>query len=425
MTPSPLSSVRVTAATCHAVQMPTHPDMLSNRQVMTGLQLLALADDLTGAMEVGAQFAARGIAAVVTTEQSLQPLGLAETVRALVIDTGTRHLAASEAGQKVRRLACAAKERAIPYIFKKTDSTLRGNIGSEIGALMAAFPGVPLVYVPAYPRMGRTVRDGILYVDEVPVSETGFGADRLNPVRTSAIPRLLQEDMPGHQVVSTKPGEAGRLRAPAVYVVDGETEDDLRTTASGLAGSDSPRLAAGPAGFAGHLADHLPLERSLPVPWPSVGSCLAVCGSLHEVSRRQFDHALSSGWQLSRPERAIRDLGRSRWVLTLASDFSALSGEALADCVGRITAQIVDRSAPDALFVFGGDTAGGILRALGNPMLRPVGEILPGVPLAFIGGGARGAERDRKEQALVLIAKAGGFGPPDILAQVRARLGRN
>jgi len=391
---------------------------------MTRLQLLALADDLTGAMEVGAQFAARGIVSAVTAEQSLQPSGLTETTRVLVIDTGTRHLPASEAAQTVHRLACAAKEGAIRFLFKKTDSTLRGNIGSEIGALMAAFPDVPLVYAPAYPRMGRTVHNGVLHVDGVPVSETAFGADGLNPVKYSAIPRLLQEEMPGLQVIVTSPGEVGRATAPAAYVVDGETEDDLRAAANGFVGTDPPRLAAGPAGFAGHLADHLPLERSQPAPWPSIESCLIVSGSLHELSRRQIDHALSSGWRLTSPERAVDDLAYSRWVLARTSDFSALAGELLADRVGRIVVDIVRQAGPDALFVFGGDTGGGVLRALGSPILRPLGEVLPGVPLAVVDAGALGARIDRKGRVLILITKAGGFGPLDILAQVRARLDR-
>jgi len=58
----------------------------------------------------------------------------------------------------VHGLACAAHERGIRFLYLKTDSTLRGNIGSEISAVLAAFPGSPLVYAPAYPRMGRTVR---------------------------------------------------------------------------------------------------------------------------------------------------------------------------------------------------------------------------------------------------------------------------
>jgi uncharacterized protein YgbK (DUF1537 family) len=309
-------------------------------------------------------------------------------------------------------------------MFKKTDSTLRGNIGSEIRALMAAYPEVPLVYAPAYPRMGRTVREGILYVNGVPVSETAFGADRLNPVRSSAIPRLLREDAPGLQVVLTKPHQVGLVKAHAVHVVDGETEDDLRTTATGLAGPDAARLAVGPAGFAGHLADHLPLERSQPARWPSVKKCLVVCGSLHEASRRQIDHVLSTGWHLSSPERIIGDLAYSHWALTMASDFSTLAGEALAARVGKAVATIVEQAEPDALFAIGGDTAGGILRALGNPMLRPIGEVLPGVPLAIVDYGTLVAGLDRKGRALILIAKAGGFGPPDILSQVRARLGR-
>ena len=391
---------------------------------MTGIQLLALADDLTGAMEVGAQFAACGIASYVTAELSLEPRGLPEAAQVLVIDTGTRHLPESEAGQRIHRLACAARERAIRYIFKKTDSTLRGNIDSEIGAVMAAFPGAALVYAPAYPRMGRTVRNGILYVDDTPVSETVFGADSLNPVRNSAIPGLLQKEQPGLQVIVTIPGELGWAAVPAAYVVDGETEDDLRAAARGFASGGALRLAAGPAGFAGHLADCLPLERSQTPPWPSIESCLVVNGSLHEVSLRQIDHAVASGWLLSRPEHAVDDLASSRWVLTRASDFSTLAGEPLAARVGGIVVDLVGQAGPDALIVFGGDTAGGVMQALGGPMLRLVGEVLPGVPLAIIDAGTLGGRLDRKGRDLVLIAKAGGFGPPDVLSQVRARIGR-
>jgi uncharacterized protein YgbK (DUF1537 family) len=402
------------------------PVLLSCRdeEHMTGLQLLALADDLTGAMEVGAQFAARGIASAITTEHSLQPAGLAETTRVLVIDTGTRHMPASEAAQTVHRLACAAKERAVHFIFKKTDSTLRGNIGSEIGAVMAAFPDIPLVYAPAYPGMGRTVRNGVLYVDGVPVSETAFGTDGLNPVRGSAVPGLLQEAIPGLRIVVTGPEEVSRATAPAIYVVDGETEEDLCTAAEGFGGVACLRLAAGPAGFAGQLADHLPLARTQPSPWPSVESCLVVNGSLHEVSLRQMDHALSSGWRLTSPQRAHDDLALSRWLITRTSDFATLAGEMLAEHAGLVIADILRQARPDALIVFGGDTAGGILMALGSPMLRPLGEVLPGVPMAIIDAGVPGAKTDAEKRALVLITKAGGFGPPDVLAQVRARLGR-
>jgi uncharacterized protein YgbK (DUF1537 family) len=127
-------------------------------------RILVLADDLTGALEAGAKFAGQGIRTLVSTELNLRPKGCDESIGVLVIDAETRHLPAAEAGQRVRELAHAAGEQGFRYLYKKTDSTLRGNIASELGALAEAFPGSALLYVPAYPRMGRTVKRGMLYV---------------------------------------------------------------------------------------------------------------------------------------------------------------------------------------------------------------------------------------------------------------------
>src|SRR5690349_20260005 len=93
-------------------------------------QIFALADDLTGALEVGAKFAG----AAVTTR-------LAWDCRsdAMVIDTETRHAPPDAAAAVIRRLACAAHELRARFVFKKTDSTLRGNIGVELSALAQAF----------------------------------------------------------------------------------------------------------------------------------------------------------------------------------------------------------------------------------------------------------------------------------------------
>jgi uncharacterized protein YgbK (DUF1537 family) len=400
------------------------PAILSQRGTMKELRLLVLADDLTGAMEVGSQFASRGISSILTSESSLEPRGMGEAAQALVIDTETRHVSAMEAGKKVYRFACAARELGIRLLFKKTDSTLRGNIPGEIRALMSAFPAVPVVFAPAYPRMGRIVRDGVLYVHGIPVSETEFGRDRLNPVKDSDIPGLFKQLVPGLQVIVTRPGEVGLTSKAVVCIVDGETEEDLQAAAEGIARIDGPALSAGTAGLAGHLAECLPLERSTPGAWPSIGSCLVVNGSLHDASLRQLDCALSAGWILSAPEGIVRDLGVHRWVLTKLSDFSTLAGEPLAAHVGSRVADIVRRARPDALIVSGGDTAMGILRALGVTVLRPLGEIVPGVAMAVVEEVIPDAGGGRGKQGLVLITKAGGFGPPNVLVQVRALIGR-
>jgi hypothetical protein len=79
--------------------------------------------------------------------------------------------------------------------------------------------------------------------------------------------------------------------------------------------------------------------------------------------------------------------------------------------VGREVCEVAHRF--DALFIFGGDTAFEVLQALDCPVLRSVGEIVPGVPLSVLN--VEGRE-------LVFITKAGGFGPVDIVESIRSHL---
>src|SRR5690242_19784565 len=97
-------------AFCYLIPMPEPRDAA----------IASLADDLTGALEIGAKFAAAGIAAAVSTE-----LAWDRNVTACVIDTETRHSAPEGAAKIVQRLAREAD--GVRLIYKKTDSTLRGN----------------------------------------------------------------------------------------------------------------------------------------------------------------------------------------------------------------------------------------------------------------------------------------------------------
>jgi uncharacterized protein YgbK (DUF1537 family) len=84
----------------------------------------------------------------------------------------------------------------------------------------------------------------------------------------------------------------------------------------------------------------------------------------------------------------------------------------LADELGRRAATAIAEHRPDAVVLFGGDTAFAVLRALGCMSLRPIGEVLPGVPVARC-----------ENSGLVVVTKAGGFGEKDVVATVIERLG--
>ncbi len=332
------------------------------------MDVLALADDLTGAIEAGAQFAAAGAQAVVTIASA--ECGSNAAPQVLVIDTESRHLPPEEAAARVYEPAHTALLDGIRMVYKKTDSTLRGNIGAELGALVRAGSGAPLVYAPAYPRMGRTVRGGRLYVEGMPVECTAFARDPLDPVRESRIARVL----------------AAQTDAP-IDVWDGETEGEIEAAAQAAL---PRRMAAGPAALAGALARLLYGYQSPDgIRWPRLRSALVVNGSLHPASSRQVAHAVSH----SRPGDG--------WTILPTPAPSAV-------CAA------LERSRPDALIIFGGDTAFGILGALGHPSIHPIGELLPGVPLSRIAHAGR---------ELWLITKAGGFGPPDVLTRIREMIG--
>ena len=98
------------------------------------VKLLIIADDFTGALDTGVQFAARGAATRVVTDLAYD-FTLADA-EVLVMVAETRHLPPEEAYDVVYRTARNAREAGIPYIYKKTDSALRGNIGSELTAVM-------------------------------------------------------------------------------------------------------------------------------------------------------------------------------------------------------------------------------------------------------------------------------------------------
>ena len=175
------------------------------------------------------------------------------------------------------------------------DSTLRGNVAAELAAVGAAWEGAPVVYLPAYPKLGRTVRDGELRVDGRPVSQTAFASDRWNPVRESHIPTLLQTARLTLPLTALRPEQIHDSKGASIYVVDSESEEETRSCLQALARRTKPYVLAGPAGVAHHFAEVVELARRAPPSLPSVRNGLVVNGSLHAASRDQVLHALARG----------------------------------------------------------------------------------------------------------------------------------
>ena len=172
------------------------------------LLLLILADDFTGALDTGVQFAACGIPTRVVVGEQVD--FAANDAAVLVVDTETRHLPAAEAYAVIAKLTREAMSAGVFSIYKKTDSALRGNIGAELSALLKTSGERQLPFLPAFPQIDRVTRDGVHYISGVPVTESPFGIDPFEPVRHARVTELIgeQTDVPAHSFPTLKEGEA-------------------------------------------------------------------------------------------------------------------------------------------------------------------------------------------------------------------------
>ncbi len=379
-------------------------------------RLLIIADDLTGANDTGVQFAKQGIDVLVSIQHDQNWQAWANDCQVLVVNTESRHLNPDEAFQRVYDTARQAMQLGISLFYKKTDSTLRGNLGSEFAALIAATGARELFFAPAYPKLHRTTRAGVQFVNGVALHHSSFANDPLNPMHDASIAAVIaqQTNLPTLTVsVQQLPcGEPERPEPRLIYIVDAETDEELRTIAHLLRGK---KLLAGSAGLAEFLPEMMRLS-TVPVLPPILSTpMLVVNGSLHEVSLQQVAHAAQHGWTVIEATPAT---SAAQVVAALKAKHHVIITTSLkpgnahfTHNVAQLVAQILDQLVVPVLAVFGGDTLAAIAEARGWMAFRPRTELLPGVPLVEVCG----------QDQMLLLTKAGGFGSVDLLTSFALR----
>ncbi len=275
-------------------------------------------------------------------------------------------------------------------VYWKTDSTLRGPIGACFQALLDSLPGRKIVYVPAYPAVGRTARNGVLRIHGRPVAETEFGCDPLNPIRNSSIPEIAADGCSAPIRLAAGTAELRAvLETPerCVVVCDSETDEEIAAIIDLCRSYARSLVLAGPAGGIRNWALWLGGSSSELTVMPPAGRWLVVCGSRHPVSRAQAQAAAELGFDVITTPLEDSPLGaaEAQWFATAAADTQAR-----------------------AMMIFGGDTVLAVCRKLGIESLTPLGEVLPGVAVSRSG-------------SRVFVTKAGGYGEPDLVERVVER----
>ena len=145
-----------------------------------------IADDLTGAAELGAVGLRHGLSAEIV--RSGEPSGRADLV---CVDTDSRSCEPAAAAKRAAVAAKMLRAAGATWIYKKVDSVLRGQVTAEVEAVMKQLQLDRALLLPANPSLGRTIHDGQYFVQGKPIHKTEFARDPEYPRRWSQVVRLL------------------------------------------------------------------------------------------------------------------------------------------------------------------------------------------------------------------------------------------
>ena len=412
------------------------------------VKLVIIADDFTGALDTGIQFAGKGIDTRVVIDEEYDFRDIDKTTQVLVVDAETRHLPYKQAYAIVYKITKHALDYGAEIVCKKTDSTLRGCIGSELTAVLDASEEQEIHFIPAFPKAYRTTKNGIHYFKDLPIHKSVFGHDPFDPVLHSSIPDIIKEQSTTPVSVvpvgQEAPASDGRSEK-RIIIYDAQTDEDLRSITNKLKKTGKYKLLAGCAGLASFLPEMLEFKRSkVKCPQKTEG-LLAVSGSLNPITKSQLDYAQSHGFK--RIGITLEQKLTTNYLTTASGKafvkkfheccennaFTILDAfnEGESDCadqyaqeIGIDNIQIRDIIANrmgefvkgwlsfglnHVVMLTGGDTIVGFMRQLGCNELHPICEIVQGAVLSLL---------KIKDCEIQIISKSGGFGEESILLDI-------
>jgi uncharacterized protein YgbK (DUF1537 family) len=381
--------------------------------------IAVIADDLTGAADTGVQLVHAGYRTAVFFRATEV---LADDLDAVAFDTDSRTMPAGFAAKRVLEVAHLAREARV--VYKKLDSTLRGNVAAELAAALGGARRGRVVVAPAFPAAGRTTVGGIQSVHGVPVDETEMANDPHTPVREAHVPSLLADAFSSVGALG-----AGDLADPErvrrtledyeCVVADADRDADLEALVRAVPDPDRV-LWAGSAGLALALGSVYPgpSAGAVGVQRVPVRPVLVVVGSLSGVAREQVRRLVEEYGEVGVPvgggepnavqkavETAREALAGGTCAVVHSPEDRVASSESVLGSLAEVAWRLSEEGLFEGLVLTGGATAVGVARRLGDCGIRLEGEVETGIPRGTMIG----------PRPYPVVTKAGGFGEPDTL----------
>lgn len=382
---------------------------------------LVIADDTTGALDVGGSFFAKGYETSVVFSSQPFPSNLATVT---VVDTNIRYRHETKAievlSDTIRHVINVSSP---PRLFFKVDSTLRGHVLLTVDVVSSLFPEKYIFVAPAFPFAKRVCVDGIYYAEGMPILSTPYAQDTTFVYTSNRLANdrkeiehvdwsTVRQDV--SSIVSTVVSSGKKI-----FTFDTREQEDLETIFQ--AAMSLGAILFGSAGLAhaipktGHISQQCEIAAENPT--------LYIVGSMSGKSREQLVQLSDSGIQVHYLEidqigsvfviDAVRELVRTSLIsqrsIAVATPNVRISQRTILDLLDSTIAIATEvEDIEHHLVVVGGETARSVFNRRSIHQLYIRGELEPGLPIA--------APTYNLNQAI--LTKAGGFGSSGTLVQI-------
>ncbi len=353
--------------------------------------IAVISDDFTGAAEIGGIALRNGYSVTLDTSVNKN-----YNCDVLVIATNTRSLSKIDAQKQIKEVTEELLKLQPEFIYKKTDSLLRGKIGDELDVQLAVSGKEKVLLVPANPAMNRTIVDGVYYINKIPLMESDFFGDDFDKGTTSNVLDMIGAAY-RDQSFSISLGQ--KIPQKGFIIGNTPTNEDLMGWAGLI---DDSMLPAGGASFFNAILSKLKKEKKNISEKLEFGKkALYVCGSNHLPSRDVVRKVKETrGSVLYMPKKIFCNENYEKdindWVeaivhtiekedkLIIAIDTLECEGVSNIPCrikeiFAVVVKKVLEKVSLDELLIEGGATAYAIIEHLAYKKFYPEQELAQGV----------------------------------------------
>jgi len=379
--------------------------------------IAVIADDFSGAAEIAGIAWRYGLQAVLQTD-----FDLSVNYDVVVIDADTRSKKESEARQIHKSIVGILSHSKIDWIFKKTDSVLRGHIVPEIDSLLADLNINKILVVANNPSAGRVIKNNHYYIGDQRLHETDFRFDPEFPVKSSVVTDILGSSI---KLSLTYLNKEDTISGPGIFIPEITNPEDLSRRAFEI---DEETLPVGGSDFFKALLETkglIPKKRQEKDNINVIRNRFFVFASTSEQSRKSVINLQNSGVPICKLPCVFADTSKltddclQTWVKDIRTSFdenttvvSAVAQpvnreagfpQALNIFISQMITKVLESEELDELIVEGGATASHLVRDLGWKNFIPSWEYSTGVVKLKI----------NQKPGCMLIVKPGSYSWPD------------